>query len=173
MKLELAMVALMTLTVGSGAYLSNEAMAVTVAKGHSATMENIINPNEKEEQRLGSILISLGIMGANSSIIVEMVCYIIIYIQLYINDERIKASVGNDVVSSRRRRNVLSLSSQVISLCVELACGITGALIVGLGITDASVFMIISSLMSTVTSALHVLGSGEMRKYYFSTLGFC
>lgn len=156
-----------SLTLLGGIY-SNEAMLLNVAKGHSAKMENIINPkNNGIFQQLGRWSIIAALVMAVGLMFLELACYIVIYVQVYISDEKMKASLSKKSVSYRKKRNIISLSSQVIYLCIEIIGGIIGTLIVAFQVTDASVFPIIACVGSAMISVMHVLGSLEMRDFYF------
>lgn len=162
-KAELVLEILMTIANIIGGVWSNQAMGLMTAKGYSTRMENIINPKTNE---VGVWMITgVGVL-VTSLIMVELTCYACIYVQLYRNDEKMKTSFSKEQFQFRRRRNALSLSTQVIGTLVELVGGITGSLIISLQIMDSSGFLLISSMTSALVSALHVVGSMEMRKYY-------
>lgn len=150
-----------------GGLLSNEATLMNTAKGRTALMENILNPPTDEfHRRIGMLCIGFCFFAATTFMIIELACYIVIYVQVYKNDERIKDAISKQTVSYRRKRNIISLSTQLIGIIVELICSTTGALIVAFQVTDASFFPILAALASALTSAFHVLGSAEMRSYY-------
>lgn len=152
-----------------GGVVSNSALAMQVAKGYSSKMEHILFPTaSKEEKSFGKRLLTISLMCGTMLMLVEMACYITIYIQLYRNDEKMKTSLSKNTVSYRRKRNVISLSTQAIGLGIEMFCSIVGSLIISFQIADATIFFISVSIASATTSLMHVLGSGEMRQYYFA-----
>lgn len=155
------------IAVGSG-YISNQPLALAVAQGHSVKMENIIHAKTKNNHEdLAAILIISLMVSTAIAMVLELICYISIYIELFINDEKIKSSISKNVVTFRRRRNVVSLSTQVIGVAVELISIVIGGFIVGFQLADPSVFLLAAIVSSSIVSAMHVLGSREMIQFYF------
>lgn len=156
-----------SLCIAGGLFLPNDSMLINTAKGHSAIMENILNPMENDwHQMIGKIGISLSFLIAIICTLVELTCYLIIHVQVYRNDEKIKESISKKSACFRQKRNIISLSTQMIGSLVVIFGGIAGTLIVGLNIADASIFPIFTLATSALISALHVLASTEMRQYY-------
>lgn len=118
-------------------------------------------------EQIGKCAILTAFVLAIGLMIFELTCYIVIYLQVYMNDEKIKAAISKKTVSYRRRRNIISLSTQVLNLGIEIVGSIIGALIVSFHVTDASLFPIIACIGSAMISFLHVFGSAEMRDFYF------
>ena len=83
-----------SLCITGGLFLPNDSMLINTAKGHSAIMENILNPMENDwHQMIGKIGISLSFLIAIICTLVELTCYLIIHVQVYRNDEKIKESI--------------------------------------------------------------------------------
>lgn len=162
-KVEMAAKAVLLALAAWGATNSNEAMASNFSRGHSSVMESIINPIKNEDK----YAFPSGLILACGNMLAEMICYIIIYYELAQNDEQIKESVSKETIQERRRRNIITLSTQVIGFGLEFACIFLAFIITSFQYDGQTAFFIVCSVNSSIISLLQVLSSGEMRNYYF------
>lgn len=164
-KAELLVTALMMTSAGFGAVYSNDSNALNFGKGHSSIMEDMIRPHLEDETP--SMMVNVPFALALFNMLFELASYVIIFHELWHNDNKIKDAIGSKAYQGRRKRNAISLSTQIIGFCLEAISIISGMLMVNFQWGDVSAFLIICSVSSATISVMHLVGSGEMRKYYF------
>ena len=115
---------------------------------------------------LGNHLRFLTIMFLLSMVIGEMLIYAKLYYILWNNDERMKKYISSGDLCQRKRKNIISLSGQVISFFVEFFFSLfIIANVMNQNLVDSSLFPIFNIAISTIISICQLSTSHELKRY--------
>ena len=104
----------------------------------------------------------------------EIVIYIKLYFTLWKHDEGMKDKITTDDLHQRKRKNIISLSGQVISFFVEF---LTSLYILGIifnqDLSDASLAPIVKITSTSIVSISQLWTSHELKRYIKSEFMDC
>ena len=96
----------------------------------------------------------------------EMIIYIRLYYTLWNHDEGMKNKITFDDLRQRKRKNIITLSGQVISFFVEfLVSLVIIANIFNQNLVDESLLPIVSITSTSVISIAQLWTSHELKRY--------
>ena len=96
----------------------------------------------------------------------EMIIYIKLYFTLWKHDENMKDKISTDDLHQRKRKNIISLSGQVISFFVEFLTSIfILANIFNQDFADASFTPIVKIISTSIVSISQLWTSHELKRY--------
>lgn len=174
MSLELGILLLMAFLGIYGGLLAGSNLTRSFASGHSMTMSHVVNQFEGTAEttiKLGMTIMAWNTLIALALIVFELVCYIQIFLELKRNDERIGSALSQDILRYRKKRNVLSLSGQLIGFFLESMMATFIAVMLTFHknpMFDISIYPINLTISSAIVSLSQFLTSAELKRYYFN-----
>ena len=94
----------------------------------------------------------------------EMIIYIRLCYTLWNHDESMKNKISSDDLRQRKRKNIISLSGQVITFFVEF---LTSMYIISCiqNLVDVSIFPILFITSTSIISVVQLCTSHELKRY--------
>ena len=126
------------------------------------------NNHHKNEQGRSTLFVVVLIL--QTFMCSEMVIYISIFWKLYKQNQKENRALSEEVIRLRNNKNAISLSGQVSTFVAE----VTGTLIAqtlimnndGVGVLEPAAFTCCSIVIIAVISALQIVTSPELRRFY-------
>ena len=144
---------------------------MSYCQGYSLKMSKVLTQASGvslEEINTASSLMFLIVCCVQAIIMAELGIYLLLFYHLYQNNELVKASISEDVLKSRRKRNLITLTGQFATFVVETSVSvviqiayITSEEIEGSGIS----FMFVST--TALMTICHFWASPELKRFYF------
>ena len=94
----------------------------------------------------------------------EMIIYIRLCYVLWNHDEGMKDKISSDDLRQRKRKNIISLSGQVITFFVEFLFPLY-AMAFGQNLIDVSIFPILFITSTSIISVVQLWTSHELKRY--------
>ena len=162
---------LSSLTVAARNYAEDSLISISIAKGYTVEMGKIIQANQSDQNsiQIGHFLIRMATLGLVASAVPQVACYIAIIRYLNQNDKKVKACLSQTTISNRRKRNVVTLTGQVICFGITLSTLVFVNSILAWKIPgfDESVYSLTFVASSAAMSIVPFLTSPELRRHYF------
>ena len=96
----------------------------------------------------------------------EIIIYIRLCYVLWNHDEGMKNKISSDDLRQRKRKNIISLSGQVISFFVEIFISVLPfATIFNQNLVDASIFPVVFITSTSIISVVQLWTSHELKRY--------
>ena len=174
LRLQIVMVSTLVGIVVCGGVLADTNLSWSFVLGYSMEMSKIISEakgQDIETIHIGMSLVMTANVMAQLLVLFELGCYIRIYISLHKNDKKVKMSLTKKAFSSRRKKNVMTLSGQIINFVMEtLLTTIVTLLYTQHGLIEESNFPLSIVISSSVVAVASILTSPELKKYYFKAI---
>ena len=170
LKLQIVMIATVLGVAVCGGVLSGANISWSFVQGYTMKMAKVIseaNGQDIQIIHLGQSLVLAGNIVLQLLILLELGCYIRIYVSLYQTDEKVKMSLTKKAFQSRRKKNVITLSGQIISFIMETFLStIVTLLYTQNSIFEESSFPLSIVMTSSVVAVANILTSPELKRYY-------
>ena len=154
-----------------GMYWSGKAHALEFCQGFGGQMVSVIqsyNGLSSDDINLGPFLIQMSILIAQIQILTELGIYIVIFWTLYNANQTPKLGLTKDTINKRNRKNVITLSGQVISFFIETLCAIImSSLYSGFELVEPAAVTPMLVIASSIISVSQIVTSPELRQFYF------
>ena len=103
----------------------------------------------------------------------EMIIYIRLCYVLWNHDEGMKDKISFDDLRQRKRKNIISLSGQVITFFVELLFPLFAIMTFSQNLIDVSFFPILFITSTSIISVVQLWTSHELKRYINSKFMDC
>ena len=147
-----------------GGKLGGSTLSLAYARGHSLKLDFTLQ--QSETAKLGKYLLVAINSICQLSVLFELFCYATIFRDLYQNDQKMSKMLSLGVLRGRQKRNITTLSGQVISFAVEFIFGLIVNAMLAFE-SHAYMFPIFNCVVSTLISMSQFFTSAELRRHYF------
>ena len=138
--------------------------ALEFCRGYSTRMTQVLMNITLEEQEFGMVQLHATILFLQSFIILEFICYLVVYWSLREQNKSFINIVQEDVLKARTKKNTITLSGQAITFLVEVTFSILLQISVhfvfGLGALTVAGLVAMGAI-----TASQILSSPELRRF--------
>jgi len=143
-------------------------------RGYTTKMAHILMQQTEETKVFGKQTLHIHISIVQAFIVLELVCYLIIYLGLRKQDKSIIKLVQEDVLKKRAKKNAITFTGQVITFVVGVIYSMLMQVLIHYGTVGgffepAALPCALIVVMAVITSS-EILTSPELRRFIFDQI---
>jgi len=139
------------------------------SRGYTTKMAHVIMKKTEQEIQYGKEIIHAVILFAQSFVILEFVCYLVIYRSLGEKNKSLLNIVQEDVLRTRAKKNTITLTGQAITFVVEVTYSILMQVMLHFGTLggffEPGALPCFAVFVMGAVTASQVLSSPELRRF--------
>ena len=140
-------------------------------RGYTTKMAHVLMQQTEENKALGKQALQSLILMVQAFIVLELICYMIIYWSLRKQDKSIIKFVQEDVLKKRAKKNAITFTGQVITFIVEVTYSMLMQVLIHYGTVGGffepgALPCALMVVMAAIPSS-EILTSPELRRFIF------
>ena len=139
-------------------------------RGYTTKMAHVLMNQSQEEKDRGKSLLHASILFGQSFIILEFICYLVLFFSLREQNKSFFKILQSDVLEKRAKKNAITFTGQALTFVIEVAFSVLMQVLIHFGkvggfFEPAALPCANIGLMAAITS-FQVLSSPELRRFF-------